>query len=340
MKLVGYSCRHREPPLRDVYLPLEPLTVLLGRNDAGKSTLLRAVERDLAGGHYSDHDDEAMKDVGGVFFAVVTDTELRDLIVDADSLRRKAREDRLGHFGQRPPWGLRNWALEHFDKLDIDDGDPIELWLTRLRDKAADTAGFSEVLDAVGASRLVALEPAGVEDGDRVWNVSWCLPPLGSLPQPLQDGLAASDLLPFVDRRERAKAKAAGKHYGFWTRGFYILFHGYPSHLWAPGAPVVTAPIGQTRSAQLPRGLAVPADFAALRTEVTRSLNDLVIAARYAHDEARREDPLTADELEKRAVPPQLARDRRPGHPRSPRRARCSRIHQRCRQPTAAALRM
>lgn len=159
MTLVGYSCRHSEPPLRQVYLPLEPLTVLLGRSDAGKSTLLRAVARDLAGGHYAAHDEEAMKYVGGVFFAAVTDPELRDLIADAESMRRKAREDRREHFGSRPPWGLSAWTVEHFDKLDLDesdfdkidlgDVDPIAVWLTRLREKASDTSGFSAVLDAV-----------------------------------------------------------------------------------------------------------------------------------------------------------------------------------------------
>jgi hypothetical protein len=97
--------------------------------------------------------------------------------------------------------------------------------------------------------------------------------PLDTLPQALQDALGASDLLPFAEIRERAEAEAAGISYlwGPEMRGFYIARHGRPAHLWARGAPVVTAPIGQTPIALVPRGLAVPTDLSPARYELSGS---------------------------------------------------------------------
>jgi hypothetical protein len=304
VRLIGYACRHPDPPLRRAFLPLDRLTVMLGRNDAGKSTLLRAIQRDLSGGHYRDDDEEIVKKVGGVFFALASDAELSDLITSAENLRRRARDRRESFFGRRPPWGLRAWTLEHFENVELEAGSPIDLWLEQLRANAPDTPGFDDVLKALGGSRLIALEPAGLdEDGRRVWNVTWCLPTFDTLDKSLQQALKESDLLPFVADRERAAAKAEGRSYGWFTRGFFIPFHGNPSHLWAEEAPVVVAPIGQTHTAHLPRGLAVPTDFGALRSEVRQSLNDLVIAARFAQDDARHEDPLTAEEQALRSSP-------------------------------------
>ena len=76
MKLVGYACRHPDPPLRTAFLPLSELTILLGPNDSGKSSLLRAVERDLSGGHFDEVDEERAKLIGGVFYVEVSDNEL------------------------------------------------------------------------------------------------------------------------------------------------------------------------------------------------------------------------------------------------------------------------
>lgn len=278
---------------------------MLGRNDAGKSTLLRAIRRDLSGGHYRDDDDEeTVKQVGSVFFALASDAELSDLITSAENLRRRARDRHKSYFGRRPPWGLRAWTLEHFEKVELEPGSPIDLWLEQLRAKAPDTPGFGDVLKALRGSRLIALEPAGLdEDGRRIWNVTWCLPTLDTLDEHIREALNQSDLLPFVAERERAAAKAAGRSYGWFTRGFYVPFHGNPSHLWVEGAPVVVGPIGQTHTAHIPRGLAVPTDFGALRSEVTQSLNDLVSAARFTQDDAQREDPLTSDERQLRSPP-------------------------------------
>src|SRR4051794_22750170 len=50
MKLIGYTVRRRSAGIFDVHVPLNDLTVLLGANDAGKSTILRALHEDLGGG--------------------------------------------------------------------------------------------------------------------------------------------------------------------------------------------------------------------------------------------------------------------------------------------------
>jgi hypothetical protein len=74
--------------------------------------------------------------------------------------------------------------------------------------------------------------------------------------------------------------------------------------MWVAGAPVAVAPIGQSRSAHLPRGLAVPVEFPILREEVIRSLNDLVSAARHGPEEARNEGEWpTPDDEAARAAP-------------------------------------
>jgi hypothetical protein len=299
MRFVGYSCRHPEPPLRDVFLPLGRLTILLGRNDAGKSSLLRSVERDLSGGHYDTVDRETSREVGGVFFVAVEDTELRELIVGARNIRRHLREERKGFLGRRPPWGLQGWDLDRKEVVEFDEEDePIEAWRAMLGEHAPTTEGFGALLDELSSSRLIALEPAGSDGGERVWNAMWCLPALEDLSPELRQALGESPLLPFGAARRRAEAKAAGKNPIALARGLYAAVHGNPRHLWAKGAPVVVAPIGQTRSAHLPRGLAVPIGFPALREEVTDALNDLVTAARHGADDARNdwEAPTSAEE--------------------------------------------
>lgn len=304
MRLIGYACRHPDPPLRQAYLPLGALTVLLGRNDAGKSSLLRAVERDLGGGHYEAVDAETSRFIGGVFFAEVLDDELATLVKAGENTRRQLRDRRVGHLGRRRPWGLGMWEFRNSREERFDDGAPVDVWLQILREGSAAQEGFDAVLDALASSRLVALEPAGVDGGDRVWNVSWCLPPITGLSGPVETALAASDLRPFRDLRERREAEAEGKPYGWYSRGMYDPTHGRPAHMWVSGAPVVIAPIGQTTAAHLPRGLAVPATFTALRAEVAASTNDLVTAARYGPEDAQREgDPLSPDEEVSRRVP-------------------------------------
>ena len=93
MKIVGYACRHPDPPLRKAYLPLNDLTVLLGPNDSGKSSLLRAVERDLSGGHFDHVDDEIKTLIGGVFYAEVSKDELWAIAGTATRTRDEQRSE-------------------------------------------------------------------------------------------------------------------------------------------------------------------------------------------------------------------------------------------------------
>jgi putative AbiEii toxin of type IV toxin-antitoxin system len=208
------------------------------------------------------------------------------------------------YLGSRPPWGLAGWEFGYFHGDDLDKDNPVASWVAKLKEKGPDTEGFGSLLDGLADSRLVALEPAGVEDGERIWNVSWCLETFDDLPGEAQTALLASPLLPFSERRERAERAKRGEGGVYFTRGMYIPIHGKPRHMWVDGAPVVVAPIGQTRAAHLPRGLLVPTEADRLRRTVADAVKHLVTETRYGLEDARREgDPLTADEQAARAAP-------------------------------------
>ena len=107
--------------------------------------------------------------------------------------------------------------------------------------------------------------------------------------------------MPFSTERKKAEAKGGGVAFNL---GLYTALHGSPSHLWCDGAPVVVAPIGQTRSVGIPRALSVPVDFPTLRAECTESINELVSAARHGLQVATMDgDQLSADEEAEREAP-------------------------------------
>ncbi|MGB7686049.1 MAG: AAA family ATPase [Solirubrobacterales bacterium] len=297
MKLVGYACRHPEQPLRRVFLPLSDFTVLLGQNDAGKSSLLRAIERDLSGGHYERTAEEDRRYIGAAFYAEASEDELKSLTEAAQNLRRHSRKRSRSYFGSRPPWGLREWKFEALPLLDTEETDPVGAWLSVLGDKA--TAEIRPALESLATSRLLSFEPAGFDRGERVWNVGWCLSSFGSLPAEVREALEASRLLPFAARRE----KAAIEHSSWYSKSFYVFSHGVPRHLWLRGAPVLVAPIGQSRGTHFPRGVAVPIEFDELHAEVERSLNDLVNACRHGLEIARAEGDISAEEEAARRPP-------------------------------------
>lgn len=297
MKLIGYACRHPEQPLRKAFLPLSDFTVLLGRNDAGKSSLLRSVERDLSGGHYESTAEEDRRYIGAAFYVEASEDELKSLIKAAQNLRRQGRSRSRSYFGSRPPWGLREWKFEELPFLGTDEVDPASAWLSVLDEKA--TAEVRPALESLATSRLLSFEPAGFDRGERVWNVGWCLPSFDSLPIEVREALEASKLLPFAASRE----EDANGRSSWYSKGFYIFAHGVPRHLWFEGAPVLAAPIGQNRGTHLPRGLAVPIEFDELHAEVERSINELVNASRHGLEIARAEGDLTADEEAARRAP-------------------------------------
>jgi hypothetical protein len=258
---------------------------------------LRSVERDLSGGHYAKTAEEDRRYIGAAFYAEASEDELKSLVKAAQNLRRQTRNRSRSYFGSRPPWGLREWKFEELPLLDNDEKDPIEDWLGVLRENAS--AEIQPALESLATSRLLSFEPAGFDGGERVWNVGWCLPGFDSLPAKAREALEASKLLPFVAEREKAK----GGPKGWYSKGFYVFANGVPHHLWLRGAPVLAAPIGQSRSTHFPRGLAVPIEFDELHAEVERSLNELVNASRHGLEIARSEGDLSAEEEAARRAP-------------------------------------
>jgi hypothetical protein len=277
VKIVGYACRHPDPPLREAYLPLNDLTVLLGPNDSGKSSLLRAVERDLSGGHFDQVDDELRTLIGGVFYVEVSKDELWAIVGTAI----RTRDEQRGEYGtrsqgRRPPWDDGLWKPSRDGSSPTDPEQLIEHLQTPSR---------KPVLDALGDSRIVGIECAGRNDlGQRVWNAYWCLQPLATLEQTLREAVEASDL-PFMQR------KRAG-HNGL-RLGMYVALHGNAGHLRVDAAPLPVIAIGPFVDLPMPIGLAVPADFDAIHQAVDRGITRLVDVVRHC----RRDVTLDGDRL-------------------------------------------
>jgi ABC-type enterochelin transport system ATPase subunit len=100
VNLIGYSVRRACAGIFDVYVPLDDLTVLLGANDAGKSTLLRALYEDLRGG--TGQGDPDNRDAGAIF-AELSEAELKLLFPhrsSSGSLPNVPRWD-FGDYGYR-----------------------------------------------------------------------------------------------------------------------------------------------------------------------------------------------------------------------------------------------
>jgi hypothetical protein len=304
MRIIGYACKHPEPPLRRAFVPLGQLTVLLGPNDSGKSSLLGSVSRDLVGGHFAHVDSEKAAEIGGAFFAELTREELDRLIRRAADGRERTRSEYGSRWrGQRPPWDEGLWSLRREAAAGINDlardDDAIAAAIELLRNEAKEADQVGRVLAAaLHESGLVAFECAGIDSsGERVWNVYWCLGAAPSLAPRVQEALAASEIRPFRDRR-RAAVKGPQPR-----RGLYEAVHGRPLHLQIETAPVAIASLGPVTGA-MPTGVAAPAEADIIRTEVARTLTQIVSAARYAlSDVAHDGYELSAEEQRERAAP-------------------------------------
>jgi hypothetical protein len=122
VRLVGYACKHPEPPLRHAFVPLGDLVVLLGANDTGKSTALRCVLRDLSGGHFASTDADTAKLAGGVFYAELGPGELdRATRSTVDEGRRLRSGGRTRPDSNRPPWDAGLWPLIGLNDLELGD---------------------------------------------------------------------------------------------------------------------------------------------------------------------------------------------------------------------------
>lgn len=298
MRLTGYACRHPEPPLRKAYLPLGELTVLIGPNDSGKSSLLRAAVRDLQGGHFG-QGKETDKLIGGVFYAEVSSAELAALIRTSEGGRRRSGFSQ-GYKGARPPFDEGLWSPS-LEMDDLKDEAIATVW-SALSQRQTDTGEARDViLAALRESTTVAIECAGrAAVGERlVWNIYWCLPPADQLGQEVLAALTASDLQPFKRQRERAEGQSGI------TRGMYEVFHGRPTHLWVGGAPICIVSFGMTTQIPMPTGLAVPADFTALHAAVRESATALINRAVYAISDATLdgEEDLTSEDRARRYPP-------------------------------------
>lgn len=291
MKLVGYACRHPDPPLRTAFLPLSDLTVLLGPNDSGKSSLLRAVQRDLDGGHFDKVDEERAKLIGGVFYLEVSENELGAIAANAARTREEQRSEYGPRTrGRRPPWDEGVWGPSRYESPRP--GGPRQ-WLERLR---GEVPARQPILKALEDSRVVAAECAGRNQmGQRVWNVYWCLPALHEMSDELREAVEGSDL-PFIARKRDGTPP--------FRVGFYIASHGNAEHLSVAGAPLPIVALGPYVDLPMPLGLAAPADFTAIRSAVDRGITRLVDVVRHClHDVTLDGDPLPLDEQRERESP-------------------------------------
>jgi hypothetical protein len=296
MRLFAYACRHVDPPVRRGLLPITELTILLGPNDSGKSSWLRAVERDLRGGHIPTADERRDHTIAGVFYARMMPREIAHLFDEALATRASVGAGRPWS-GTRPPWDDGLWHLDRKPARELSlamDAD----WAQELRTQlSVDHDERLPILEALGASDIVAFEPAGHESGQRLWNVYWCLPPLGDLPGLLAQELRASALRFF----EEDRARAAGERW--FTRGTYAFSHGSPSHLRVEGAPVAVVAVGQVQRFPMPTGLAVPTDPDSIRDAVIGAVTRLSEAARYGLHDTQVEGELSKAEREQRQPP-------------------------------------
>jgi hypothetical protein len=240
MRLIGYACKHPAPPLRLAYVPLGDVVVLLGPNDAGKSSALSAVIRDLSGGHFDEVDDEQAKRIGGVFYSELTPGELAHVV---RATVRERQQLRSGHLPRpdsaRPPWDAGMWEPKGLRDLELGD-DPCATVVEQLRERKTRTpAEHERILDAISESAIVAFECAGRDQrGQRVWNAYWCLPAFGDLPKALAEALRGSDIFRFSVERARV---AGERRYTRGHAGFYHAFHGSASHLCLADPPSLSS---------------------------------------------------------------------------------------------------
>lgn len=292
MRLIGYACRNASPPLQQTYLPLGPTTVLLGPNDAGKSSLLRSIVRDLAGGVAREH----VRGTAGVFFLDLTRDELASVIQHARG-EGPLSEGLLvdGPDPVRRPWSASDLELAEVyfpNQYDRDVVDTTAELLEHRRDGCEETA-VEAIADALRDSGLVAVESAGVDGAMKrpLWNVYWCLPPRPELDARLREALAAAGVKPRGDGPRRGQ------------RGVYEALYGSPHHLTIEDAPVPIVVLGTTRIDEMPRGFAVPSSFDALRGATAASVTDFVNVALRGLDDARRDEPFEPHEERAREAP-------------------------------------
>lgn len=267
MKLIGYTAQRARRGLFAVHMSLGPLTVLLGANDAGKSTLLRSLYEDLRG-RPADEELSPSQD-GGAIYAELTDEEIRGL-VPADGLANAA-------------WGLGGYRSDATPDLDLATsqasssapGVSLEEWIGTLRENTVSPPSFSVVLDQLLSSRIVCFEPVAQSTGRRQFLAYWCLPSLETLRVEVRDALKESKL-------ERFAAGNAQRKGGLWFQTSRPrFFFGGVQHLHAEHAPVIVAPLSWNERVAPPEVLFTPASFDQIRQAITDSVAGVVADVRF-----------------------------------------------------------
>lgn len=269
-------------PLGSGYIRVGDLTMVLGPNDVGKTTLLRLI-RDELRGHGADGDAAR-----AVFFCEFTRLEadflvahlIADVVVDAvedESLdeQEQARRDLQAFWisvlggdplpGWRSQWPLGGWEPEKLDELELTEA-TREAYIAALQQAAPDD-GVDRValFAALRDSNLFAFE--GHYDSaaeQRIWSVYWCVhSEVGQLTEVRRaiddSGLADPQMSEFAPATVADGAQ----------------------HLSAPLAPVLIAPLGRTALSILPSPLLVPAEFGALESDIEQLIGEICATARW-----------------------------------------------------------
>ena len=297
MRLIGYAVRKRRFFNRGTYLPLADLTVLLGANDAGKTTVLRSLAEDLSG-----HPTDEAAGGGGALYFRVDDREL-PLLSDA----------RTRPFTRRTPfdsWSGGGYDAQRTIEPRADEG-TLDAHLRILRETAI-SEGFEIVLDALAESRVVCVERRDPGLHAQGWAAYWCLPPLADLDPDVRAVLEQSEL----HRFKRARAEEAGEAYR--QPGF--LGRAAPRWLEVPDAPVAIAPLGGFPFS-MPRALTVPASSAQIKATVLDALIDTVNVTRWGIQDAWRNHELDPEDMPPREGVKVLLEDAGEGSVRAARAA-------------------
>lgn len=279
MRLLGYATRRSALGWGAAYVPLADLTVLLGANDVGKSTILGALAEDLNGGPPPPFGDE-MPTASSALFVEVDDRELQRFISTADR--------RTGRFAEC-------WSLGGYERDALDEARSkwtrdaeLEEWPALLAN-AAQTDELRMALKELSGSRIVCFETEVTSDqsSPRRTAAYWCLPPLGELDPALRDALASSELPRFAPRAGR----------------LHRLRFGGDAHLELDSAPIPIAPLGWQPKFATPRPLRAPADFSEIREAVADAVTRVVVAVRHGESDGIDETLWDRDEIDSRRPP-------------------------------------
>jgi hypothetical protein len=203
VRIFAYACCNVDPPVRRGLLPLSELTILLGPNDSGKSSWLRAVERDLRGGYVPTTDERREHRIAGVFYARLAPREIAHVFDEALATRASVGA-RCPWGGTRPPWDDGLWHLAPKPASGLSLAMDTD-WAHELRTElSVDHDERLPILEALAPSDIVAFEPAGDESGQQLWNVYWCLDQLADLQEGVAQELRVSSLRFFQEDRSRA----------------------------------------------------------------------------------------------------------------------------------------